>query len=150
MTNFTTSKLADHISELKELSKLHYDEVAPYDDIPLNIHWERLLLLEHHGILKFYTMEKSEKLVGYAIFTVSTSIEYQDSIQASLSNIFIHPDHRGRGGRFISWCDEQLAKLNVQVVYHHVKSKNDYGVLLKRLGYDIMNIEYSKRLDKKR
>lgn len=148
MMGYTIEKLADYVEEMKKLSELHYEEVAPYDDIPLNPDWERLTALERHGVLEFYAMKNSGKLVGYAMFLVGKSMEYKDSTQASMTNIFIHPRHRGRGYRFISWCDEQLKKLDVQVVYHHVKAKNDYGVLLKRLGYDIMNIEYSKRLDK--
>ena len=93
-------------------------------------------------------MKEDGKVIGYAFFITAYSIEYMESYQASLNNIFIHPDKRGRGAKFISWCDQQLKDFGVQVVYHHVKAKNDYGLLLKRLGYDIMNIEYSKRLDK--
>jgi len=145
---YTTEELAYSIDELKSLSKLHYKEACPYDDIPLNVNWGRLILLEVNKALKFYAMRKDGDLIGYALFIVADSIEYQGSLQASLNNIFIHPGNRGRGAKFILWCDEQLKDLGVQVVYHHVKSKNDYGLLLKRLGYDIMNIEYSKRLDK--
>jgi len=148
MITFTTEKLYECIKELKELIKLHYDEVAPYSDIPLNVNWERLILMDLRDSMKCFIVRKDDKLVGYANFFISSSIEYQGSIQAKMSNIFIHPDHRGHGIRFISYCDEQLKKEGVQVVYHHVKARNDYGVLLNRLGYDIMNIEYSKRLDK--
>jgi len=148
MITYTIEKLTDNILEVGELAKLHYKEVAPYDDIPLNIDWNRFAMMEKNGILVFYAMREDSKLIGYAMFTVFYPIEYSESFQASLSNIFIHPEKRGRGTRFMTWCDNQLRNLGVQVVYHHVKAKNDYGVLLKRLGYDIMNIEYSKRLDK--
>lgn len=148
MITYTTEKIKDVIVELAQLTLLHYAESAPYDDIPLKVDWERYKRLEQFDILRLYTMRKSGKLIGYCAFTVGESIEYSDSLQASLSNIFLHPDHRGGGHKFITYCDEQLKSLGVQVVYHHVKAKNDYGVLLKRLGYDIMNIEYAKRLDK--
>lgn len=148
MVTFTIERLVGNIPALQRLTELHYKEVAPYDDIPLNIDWNKFIRLEEAGILKFYTMRKNGFLIGYASFLVSASIEYSTSLQASMNNIFIHPDNRGRGSRFITWCDEQLKNLGVQVVYHHVKSKNDYGLLLKRLGYVTMNIEYSKRLDK--
>lgn len=147
MITYTTERIAGNIVRLEELAKLHYKEVAPYEDIPLNINWAKFVKMNEIGVLILFVMRQEGELVGYSTFTVSHSIEYSTSIQASLSNIFIHPSHRGRGMRFISWCDEQLKNLKVQVVYHHVKVKNDYGVLLKRLGYDIMNIEYTKRLD---
>lgn len=148
MITYTIEKLNDNIEELKEISKLHFAESAPYQDIALNVNWERFLLLEDAGVLQFYVMRKKSFLIGYAVFFVSASMEYKNSVQASMSNIFIHPDHRGNGGNFIKWCDEQLKDLGVQVVYHHVKSRNDYGSLLKRLGYETMNVEYAKRLDK--
>jgi len=148
MITFSHEKIVDHVDEVEQLARLHYKESCPYDDIPININWIKIEVLEKNGLLKFYTMKEDDRLIGYAAFNLFNPLEYFKSPQASLSNIFIHPDKRGRGASFISWCDEQLKKLGVQVVYHHVKSKNDYGLLLKRLGYDIMNIEYSKRLDK--
>ena len=147
MIKYAIEQLSENIEQLEELSKLHYKESCPYPDIPLNVDWKRFIRLEEIRVLKFFTFRKDDLLIGYSIFTVSSSMEYSNSIQASLSNIFLHPDHRGRGGRFITWCDEQLRDMGVQVVYHHVKAKNDYGLLLKRLGYEIMNIEYAKRLD---
>jgi len=145
---YTVEKLLDIIEELTDLVNLHYEEMRPYDDIPLLVDWHRLIGLERMGVLKLYTARKEGVLVGYASFIVYPSMEYSTTLQASLTNIFIHAQHRGRGGAFISWCDEELKKLSVKIVYHHVKVKNDYGVLLKRLGYDMMNIEYAKRLDK--
>lgn len=145
---YTIEKVKDNLEMIDKLSKLHYDEVAPYDDIPLNVNWKKYLRLEECGILKLYIARKDNSVIGYAVFFVMSNIDYQKSLQASLSNIFIHPKHRGRGASFILWCDDQLRELGVQVVYHHVKNKNDYGILLKRLGYERMNIEYSKRLDK--
>lgn len=148
--HFTIERLSDvDLQALQDLTRLHYHELCPYNDIPLSVDMYRLLRLEKVGILKFFTVRDSiSKLVGYAIFNVATSTEYSTSLQASMQNIFIHPDYRGQGGKFISWCDEQLKEMGVQVVYHHTKVKKDYGVLLKRLGYESMNIVYAKRLDK--
>lgn len=145
---FTTELFKNNILELDRLSKLHYKEVAPYSDIELKVNWENYLKLEQAGVLKTYGIRKDKKLIGYAIFFVSPSLEYSDSLQATMNNIFIHPDHRGQGLDFISFCDEQLKNIGVQVVYHHVKVKKDYGKMLERLGYEKMNIDYSKRLDK--
>lgn len=144
---FTTEKIYRIIPEIEELNKLHHEEVAPYDDIPLNVDWERYIMANINGSYICFTARKEGKLVGYAGFFFGKSLEYSDSLQAKMNNIFIHPDYRGKGARFITWCDTQLKEMGVQVVYHHVKAKNDYGKLLNRLGYDIMNIEYAKRLD---
>ncbi len=147
-TIYTIEKFADIQDDLEVLSKLHYDEVAPYNDIPLNVNWERFIKLNEMDVLKCYGARKNTKLVGYALFFINYSMEYSSSLQASLNNIFIHPDFRGEGLDFISWCDEQLKGIGVQVVYHHVKVKKNYGKALERLGYEKMNIDYSKRLDR--
>ena len=149
LITYTIEKVIDNLEELKVITKLHYKESAPYDDIPLNINWDLYLRLDKGKALKLYVMRKKGLLIGYAVFFVSASFEYSTSIQASLNNIYLHPKHRGTGLKFISWCDDQLKELGVQVVYHHVKARNDYGKLLKRIGYVTMNIEYSKRLDKR-
>jgi hypothetical protein len=147
--NFKLEKFADCIEEMSLIAKEHYEEVAPYKDIHLNIRWDRLIEINEAGVSKLYTARCSEgDMCGYVYFFVNYSLEYGNSLQASMSNIFIRKEDRGFGHKFISWCDTQLKELGVQVVNHHVKVFNDYGVMLERLGYDKMNIEYSKRLDK--
>lgn len=148
MTTFTIEKFEDNIEDLKKLAIMLNEEAGVYSDIPMDVNWETYLKSEKNGVLKFYAVRESEKLVGFAYFSVGHPIDFSSSLQASLSNLFIHPDHRGQGAEFISWCDKQLKELGVQVVFYHVKVKNDYGKLLKRLGYEKINIEYCKRLDK--
>lgn len=148
MINYTIEKLADNLDIINKLSKLHHDEVAPFDDIPLSINWARFIKMEELGILKLFTVREENVLVGYASFIITKGLEYSNTVEASMNNIFIHPAYRGSGTKFISWCEKQVKELGADVIYHHVKAKNDYGVLLKRLGYDIININYAKRLDK--
>lgn len=148
MMKYTIEKLEDYIEDIKELSQLHYKESHPYKDIPLNASWDKFLALNSAGYLYVFIAKESDKLIGYAFYFLGHSLEYSDYKFATLSNIFIHPDNRGTGTRFILWCEKELKKMGADIVTHHVKAKNDYGVLLKRLGYDIMNIEYYKRLDK--
>ena len=144
MTNYTTEKFADNINEIKILSELHHKEVAPFPDIDLAVDWKKYLVLEEMGILKLFVVREENVLVGYAIFIISKGLEYSNTVEASMNNIFIHKNHRGRGTKFISWCEKQVKELGADVIYHHVKAKNDYGVLLKRLGYDIINIKHLK------
>lgn len=148
MKIFTIEKLSECSNELIDLIHLHFSETPLYEDIPLLPNWPLLFNLEESGHIKFFTIREDNKLIGYSLITLFNSLLYRTSFQANYDSIFIHPDHRGFVGlKFIKWCDEELKKLNVQVIFHHTKFKKDYGVLLKRLGYDNMNIEYCKRLD---
>jgi hypothetical protein len=147
--NYHREAFADCVEEIKSLTVEHYGEVAPYKDIPLDPDWDRYILLDKMGYLRFFTAREEGVLLGYAIYSVGFSIDYSSSYQASLMNIFITKESRGNGGKFILFAEEYLKENdNVQVIDHHVKAFNDYGPFLEKLGYQKMNINYSKRLDK--
>jgi len=87
-------------------------------------------------------------LVGYALFFVRSNPHYKSSVQAVQDVIYVDPSMRGGTGyRFIAWCDAQLAAEGVQAVYHHVKAAHDFGRLLERQGYELVDLIYAKRLD---
>ena len=92
MINYTIEKFENVLPELKELVKEHYEESAFYKDIPLNVDWELMMRLEQFGDFKLFVVKKDSKVIGYATFVLSNSIEYKDSFQASMQNIFIHPN----------------------------------------------------------
>jgi N-acetylglutamate synthase-like GNAT family acetyltransferase len=62
----------------------------------------------------------------------------------------VHPEYRstGAGPDLIRYCDEQLRADGCQAVYHHVKAAHNFGPLLKRMGYELVDLIYAKRLDK--
>lgn len=80
--------------------------------------------------------EETNALTGYAIFFVKHNLHYSTSLQAIQDVLYIDQKQRGFGAKFILWCDQELKKLGVQAVYHHVKTKHDFGPLLKRIGYE--------------
>lgn len=135
---------------LNEGSKLlfdHWEEIAHYQDITINIDEDLYLEAEKSGNLKVFTARNDElKLVGYAIFFIRRNAHYKDSIQATQDVLYVDPEYRGKGGAFIFWCEEKLRSFGVQVVYHHVKVKHDWGKLLEQNGYDLIEKVYGKRL----
>lgn len=87
-------------------------------------------------------------LVGYALYIVNSNPHYASSIQAVQDVIYLDPAVRGGTGyKFIKWCDEQLAAEGVQASYHHVKAAHNFGKLLERQGYELVDLIYAKRLD---
>lgn len=92
-----------------------------------------------------------DSLAGYAIFFVRPNPHYSGSVQAVQDVVFLNPSIRGGNGyRFIAWCDEQLRAEGVQAVYHHVKVSHDFGPMLQRQGYELVDLIYAKRLDSER
>ena len=145
---FGRETLSTCLEEAKPLLIEHWKEIAQYDDIPLDPDYERYYTLENNGLLRVFTARSEEgSIIGYAVFFVNTNAHYKQSLQAMQDIIFIHPNHRGTGGRFILWCDEQLKAEGVQVVFHHIKAAHNFGPMLERFGYELIDLIYGKRLD---
>lgn len=139
----------EFIEEAFPLFQNHYKEISKYQDIPLEPDIELYLGIENAGSLRVYTMRLEDKLVGYAIFIVRSNMHYKSSIQAHQDILFLQKDQRGslHGYKFIEWCDNELQKEGIQVVYHHVKTAHNFGKLLERQGYEAIDIIYGKRLN---
>lgn len=136
-------------AEAMPLLLQHWREIAHYPDIILNPDREAYARCEDAGMLRCFTARDDGRLVGYAVFFVRPSLHYADSIQASQDVLYVDPASRGGlGFRFVRWCDEQLARTAVQAVYHHVKAAHNFGPLLERQGYELVDLIYAKRLDK--
>jgi GNAT superfamily N-acetyltransferase len=133
--------------ELYPLFELHYKEIAHHKDIPLSPEKDLYFRAEEAGMLRVYTARDNGEAIGYAWFFVKTNPHYSTSLQAQQDIIFIHPERRGFGAKFIAWCDEQLAAEKVQAVYHHVKQAHNFGPLLERMGYKLVDLIYTRRLD---
>ena len=137
---------ADLMAELMPLFELHYLEIAHYKDIPLEIDVARYLAIEAQNALRFYVARVAGKSVGYAIYIVNYNLHYMGSLQAAQDVIFIEPVQRGFGQQFIQWCDDRLHDDGVQVVAHHIKAAHNFGPMLERMGYELVDLIYSRRL----
>lgn len=138
-------------AELAPLLEAHFREVGKFQDIPLDVDRAMYYRAQENGAIRFYTVRGAGitfYLVGYALFFVRSNPHYQTSVQAVEDVIYLDPSVRGgTGAKFIRWCDEQLAGEGCQVVVRHVKAAHDYGKLLERQGYAIVDHLYAKRLD---
>ena len=134
--------------EIFPLLEKHYDEVAHFKQIPLSPDFKQYKKLDEMGVLRCYTArDETGGIVGYAIFMVKHNIHYSTSLQAVQDVIFIHPERRGFGIKFIKWCDEMLKADGVEAVYHHVKREHPaLGVILSRIGYKEIDHIYGRAL----
>lgn len=138
-------------SEGMPLFVRHFAEVSHYQDIPLSINWDKYYLFEENGFLRVYTARSDEgALIGYMLCIVQTNIRYSSSLQAVQDILFILPERRGFGMKFIKWCEDRLREDGVQVLYQHTKldPKLDFSPILKRLKYEEVDRLWAKRLDR--
>lgn len=144
---FHLEKFKDVIHEALPLVESHYKEIAHYQDIPLEPDIDLYIKMEDAGIIKVFTARIEGELIGYAVFIIKQNPHYKNSLQAIQDVIYIDPKSRGFGFRFITWIDIQLASMGVQVAYQHVKAAYNFGPMLERIGYKLIDHVYGRRLD---
>jgi hypothetical protein len=138
------------IEDITPLLRQHFKEISHYQDILLNPDFDHYLEAEKFGALRCYTARANDSLIGYCIFFIKNNPHYKSSKQAIQDVLYVDPRERGFGMKFISWCDSELKKEGVQVVYHHVKMAHDFGPALEKQGYEFIEKIYGKRLDKEK
>lgn len=150
---YARERAPDLWDEIIPLLKEHWREIAFYQDLPLDPDVDAYNAMEEAGGLRCYTLRMCGELIGYAIYFVRRSLHYKSSLQASQDVLFILPQYRNSryGLRLIEFADNELREEGVQVVYQHVKvtkSIHDFGPLLARIGYTVMDRIHARRLDR--
>ena len=148
---FAREKIWDLWEEAWPLLVEHWGEVAKYSDIKLDPDFTAYHEAELNGALRVYTARAEGVLVGYAAFMVRGNAHYKSSIQAVQDVVFLRKAcRRGLVGyKLLKFADDQLATEGVQVVYQHVKIKNNFSAVLGRIGYEKVEEVWAKRLDLK-
>ena len=161
-TSFQREPLTDALwDEIMPLLVAHWREIAHYQDIMLDPDLEVYRSAAERDMLRIYTVRVNDapdeihqdactgcRLAGYAIFFVKANAHYRGSLQAHQDIMFVDPACRGMtGSRLVTWCEEQLRVEGVQAVYHHVKVAHNFGTMLERKGYELVDHIYAKRLD---
>ena len=144
---FQRESVTKVIDEIKPLLEMHWREIAHYQDIELNPDWEFYLSVPS---VRVYTARMDGELIGYGVFFIGPNRHYKQSVQAVQDILFVHPSHRGgrTGYKLLAFCDSEAKAEGAQAIYHHVKAVHDFGPLLKRLGYETVDLIYARRLDR--
>jgi GNAT superfamily N-acetyltransferase len=132
--------------EILPLLQKHFEEVATHQDVQLNPDFELFLRADEIGMLRVYTARSGRELVGYACFFLKGHQHYKESLQATLDLLFIHPNFRGTGKKFIDFFETELSNEGAEVINLHVTSRFDYSSILKRMGYWPSETTYTKRV----
>jgi GNAT superfamily N-acetyltransferase len=104
---------------------------------------------EAAGQLRCYTARAEGKLVGYVVFFVREHMHYRGSRQAMQDVLVLHPGYRSgtTAAMLLRTAETHLRGEGVQVVYHHAKRSTQDADLLGRLGYELVEGIYAKRLN---
>jgi hypothetical protein len=136
--------------EMFPLCKEHHKEFSHDKSLKLFIDSTKYIALQANNSLKIFTIRTdNRRLVGYCLMFVFESMHYAHTVMATADCFFIKKGFRGKNliMSFLSWCDQKLKKAGVNKVLHGVKATHDFGFLLKKIGYDKIDVVYGKRLD---
>ncbi len=134
---------------IEDLLRRHKNEIAHYQDIPLDVDWQRYEDAEKAGVFRVMTARLGSKIIGYVCFFVMPHAHYKGSLTAVQDVLYVDPDYRhGRTGyRLIQLADDYLRAEGVQITMHHYKVTHPIGSLLMRQGYQLIDFVAGKRLD---
>lgn len=147
---FAHEKLFPGFDEAQKLLQAHWEEIAPYQDLfKLEPSLEAYQKLEANGALAIVTARDDGTLVGYFIMFVQRHPHYK-SVMVAVEDIkFIAPKYRGGTGlKMIKFAEALARRLGCKVIFQRSKAKSEHGAMYARLGYDLMDEVYAKRLDR--
>lgn len=142
--NFAEETWADCRDELVELFPRHWREIALRQDlIPLDVDEKQYEAL---GDFLHITTAREDRLVGYLMSIVHPHLHYKSTLMAFQDIMWIDPDYRkGRNGiRLIQASEGFLKARGVKQIFLGTKLRLDLGSLFKRLGYEPVEMIYSK------
>ena len=129
------------------LLQRHWEEVAlDRDKIPLALDLALYDALADAGVLWVVTARDAGVLVGYYTVLVQKHLHFSTTLTAFTDLIFLEKTHRkGRAGqRLIEAAEAMLSGLGVKQILTGTKQKPDLGPLLRRMGYGLHEVSYSK------
>lgn len=137
-------------ARVEDLLVRHWEEIAHYKDIPLEVHWPTYEAAEAVGGLRIFTARVNGELVGYACLRVHYNPHYCSSLQALQDVLFLAPEYRNAriGRQLVAYADASVAAEGVQVTYQHSKVRQPIDALLERQGYELVERIWAKRHDR--
>lgn len=131
---------------LADMAVKHHAEVNVFDDVPLNINWDRYASLGKG--YRFYIAKDGDLLVGWIGFFVYDHIRHIGYRMAKEDWYYVDPAYRGHGvGKKLFQYAERFLKLDgVKRVMVTCKVDHDHTGLIESLGYTNHEKNFTKVL----
>lgn len=136
------------IDEMMPLWEAHQLETANKFYGPLDPNFEVYAQCEANGLLRIYTARQGGELAGYQIFVVSEHPHSKDMVVATQDILYLRPAYRRglTGFNFMKWCMNELTNDGVHIMHQVVPARLNLGGLFERLGFELEDVNFSKRL----
>lgn len=131
---------------LSELAVDHHAEVNVFDDVPLDINWDRYAAAGKN--YRFFVAKDEDVIVGWIGFFVYDHLRHIGYKMAKEDWYYVVPSYRGNGiGRRLFEYAEKFLKLDgVRRVMVTCKVDHDHSGLIESLGYKHYEKNFTKVL----
>lgn len=140
-------RFCDIVTEMHELHLQHWSETEKHrHGFAMNPDYSGFIARERAGNLIQFTMRtEGGELVGNLRMFMATSMHTQTRY-ASEDTLFIRPQHRGGFGvmALMRFAEQSLFALGVREIRVNSKLVNKADVLMRRMGYDPVALEFVK------
>ena len=139
----------DGYHEVEPLLHRHYDEIAKFKDLAVvNPDLDRYAKIDAEGRFIGLIAENEGQIVGYSANFIAQNLHYSDLRYCQNDVLYVVPEHRdSRMGLSLIRQTVKCAKeKGAQLMLWHAKDKTTLDILLPRLGYEIMDIIWAKRI----
>lgn len=137
------------LAEFSPLFPVHYEELAlNKDKVPLDPQYDIYIAREKMGELLFVTLREAGAPVGYFIGFISPALHYKTCLTCTMDIFYVHPEKRGSGGgqMLFSFVEKELKRRKVDRFFVGSKCHKDASWLFEKLGFEQVEIYYSKWL----
>lgn len=146
MITFQREQAHACFEEAIPLLNLYRQEIAYYADYDLDPEFAKYAELEKAGIVRAYTAREDGVLIGFALFFFNSHLHFKTKIFAIHDLLYIIPEKRGFGHKFIKWCEKELIRDGADVIYFFVNGNFNYSPILRRCGYTHADDLYTRRI----
>ena len=131
----------------------HWKEIALYQDLQiLNPDYEKYYQAEKQNALIIATVRDaaSNELVGYHVTFLHQMLHYKNVIAALDDIHYLKPEYRAgwTAVRLIKFAEAEAKRRGAHLSIARAKAKSQHGALYQRLGYDLSDEVFFKRLDR--
>ncbi len=129
----------------------YWQELWPYDDIPVDVDWPRLRMFEEHGVYRVWAARVNGTLAGFVSFYIQPFVLAKSTIFALDGGHFLAPAFRDTSNRlgWRMWTSAIVALRaeGVKVSMLHDNSKRPLMPFFLAMGAEPRSVNFWMRLD---
>lgn len=132
---------------LKDIFPQHWEELAlNREKVPLEPMYEVYFERDARGEVLLVTLREEGEIAGYFIGFINPGLHYRTCLTCIMDIFYVKPEYRNRRGGLLLFkaVEKECKRRGVQRIYAGSKLHKDASRLFEALGYNRIEVYYSK------